>query len=220
MQRIVPMCCMLLLVVVLRATQLHGQAWYAEVSLATDRTAWRLDRYTPGKRWLSGGVRVAAGSEHLQAGLLWATDLTHPDFRFPGSSGEGGTRESFDSEWWAGWVRLNFSSLPARRFGFVFHAGLGRQQTRWTIWQEPEGRLLTDQMLDHGLMWLGGVGLSTPIYKWLHLELGYEYRQARRRPTDLPAVRAFIAGQHQLRLGLSLNFAGRKARARCPERYD
>ncbi len=220
MQRNIRICCALLSLILLMAPRLRAQAWYAELSLATDRTAWRLDRYTPGKRWLSGGVRVAAGSEHLQGGLLWGTDLTHPEFRFASSSGEAGTRESFDNQWWAGWIRLNFSSLPARRFGFVFHAGLGRMQTRWTIWQEPQGQLLTDQMLTHGLMWLGGVGLSTPVYKWLHVEVGYEYRQARRHATDLPAVRAYAAGQHQLRLGLSLNFAGKKARARCPELYD
>ncbi len=194
-----------------------AQAWYAEVALATERTAWRLDRYAPAERYLSATARVAGGSEHLQLGLLWGTDLSHPTFVLASSG--GGTREAFDSEWWGAFVRLNFSSLPARRFGFVLQGGLGRQQTRWTIWQEPEGQLLTDQQLSQGLMWLAGLGLSTPLHKWLHLELGYEYRQARRAATDLPAVPAYNAGIHQLRLGLSLNFAGRKARRRCPHLF-
>lgn len=194
-----------------------AQAWYIEVSLATERTAWRIDRYTPGDRFLSAGTRLAVGSEHLQLGLLWGTDLSHPTFVL--RSSEGGIREAFDSRWWGAFVRLNFSSLPARRFGFVLHGGLGRQQTRWTIWQEPEGPLLTDQWLSQGLMWLAGFGLSTPLYKWLHAELGYEYRQARRVATDLPAVPAYNAGIHQLRLGLSLSFAGRKARRRCPDLF-
>ncbi len=198
----------------------RAQSYYLEGWLSTDRTAWRIDRYNRAGRYFSGGLRLAAGTEHLQIGVAWGTDLTHPEFVIVNSTGTSGTRESFDSQWWVVFTRLNFSSLPARRFGFVLHMGLGRQQTLWTIWREPEGQLLAHTQLDQGLMWQAGFGLSVPLYKWLHMELRYEYAQVRRQPTNLPVVGAYTAGGHRLSTGLSLNFAGKKARGRCSALYQ
>lgn len=149
---------------------------------------------------------MAGGSDHVQVGGEFRTNLTNPEF---GST----LTTAFEETYMGALIRAKISRYPAMRFGLVLKAGAGLYNTK-AIVGTGIGNL--EYEYDQILGFNGGVGFSIPMMNKLMLELGYQYNYVDRPDLEaggIPIIGAHNGAYHSIQAGLSLNFVfGKRAK--------
>jgi hypothetical protein len=203
---------LLLPVILCFGFSLYGQHLFIEGFGDFNRTKYKqsyLDEKT--SYWGFGG-RIGFGADHVQVGGEFRGNLTNPLFCACDSTSlanYGESHVSFRESYQGGFVRVKISRYPAMRFGLVIKLGVGVFNT--TTISEKEG-IAIKRDYDPTLGFNGGIGFSTPIFKYSQtmFEVGYSYNYAQRPEmivaADRPPIPSHNAVSHMLSLGLSYNF--------------
>jgi len=178
-----------------------------EVYSGINATAYDLSQYDEPQWYVPIGIRIAGGHEHVQLGAEFRKNITHPAFATEL------VKEEFDETYKGLFLRGNFSSLPAYRFGLVLKAGAGYYETTQNLYTLPGESL--NQSLDYEkvLGYNAGIGISSPIYTLLHWEIGYQFNYIDYSTVDTNPV--YKGSYHSFQMGLSLNLVFGNTAKKC-----
>jgi hypothetical protein len=168
-----------------------------------NKTGYNKSDFVNKATYLGYGARLAFGADHVQIGGEYRGNLSDPTFLF------GNGKWSFEENFVGGFVRTKLSRYPAMRFGLVLRGGLGVYNT--TAVFDSNGVIFKNDYKAI-LGFNGGIGFSTPIYKYAKtmIEFGYTFNYAP-RPTitvdeNHTPIPAHNGVSHLISLGLSYNF--------------
>lgn len=199
---------------------LQAQQLYFEVSSGYNLTAYEGASYSNSAGFVPIRTRLAGGLEHVQVGLEYSTDITRPEFNFADDSGTLIARQEFENSYYGIFVRGNLSSLPAYRFGVVLSAGAGFYNT------EPRQFDLVNEVtidkkdflnIEQALGYNFRIGISSPIYTFLHWEIGYQFNYVNfeKDVDDVLLEMPFQPYYHSFQAGLSLNLVFGNVEKKC-----
>lgn len=186
----------------------NAQQLFFEVYSGINATAYAPTQYEQTQWYPPIGVRVAGGHEHVQVGLEYRKNIGHPAFDL------GAVKTEFEESYQGLFLRGNFSSLPAYRFGLVLKAGAGYYEARQNNYSIPGEALSQKFDLERQLGYNAGIGISAPIYTLLHWEIGYQFNFVE-RPEALAPDSNFQASYHSFQMGLSLNLVFGNTAKKC-----
>ncbi len=187
---------------------LHAQQLMFEVYSGINATAYDSDILNNETKWYPPiGFRIAGGHEHVQLGIEYRKNIDHPVF-------DGIQRIEFEETYQGLFLRGNFSSLPAYRFGLVLKAGAGYYEARQNNYSLPSETLEQSLDLERQLGYNAGIGVSAPIYTLLHWEIGYQFNFVE-RPDALASDVTYRASYHSFQMGLSLNLVFGNTAKKC-----
>lgn len=178
-----------------------------EVFSGVNSTAYDIDQYGDTKWHVPLGARIAGGHEHVQLGIEYRKNITHPVFD------SEILRDEFDQQYYGGFIRANFSSLPVYRFGLVLRAGAGYYIDTHNIYVLPNENLDKSQEYDKVFGYNGGIGISSPIWTIIHWEIGYQYNYMKRN--DELILQKYKASYHSFQMGVSLNLVFGNTAKKC-----
>ncbi len=189
-------------------SQLSAQQLMLEVYSGVNATAYDPPQYDATQWHVPIGVRIAGGHEHVQAGIEYRKNITHPAFDTEV------LREEFDETYKGLFLRGNFSSLPAYRFGLVLKAGAGYYEATQNRYALPAESLSESLEFERAVGYNAGIGVSSPIYTLLHWEIGYQFNYVD-RPEIAGFSSAYKASYHSFQMGLSLNLVFGNTAKKC-----
>ncbi|MEL6866015.1 MAG: hypothetical protein AAFP19_16430 [Bacteroidota bacterium] len=215
MKKLIALCLGLMAIASLSAQQLFFET-YSGYNL----TSYDLEEFEDSEGYVPIGFRLAGGFERVQFGLEYNRNIT--DASFTSSDPSTGTdlfRTQFVNSYYGGLVRVNFSSLPAYRFGLVLKGGAGRYDTQVETYELPN-ESLRDPVVEYEpeLGFNFGIGISSPIYTLLHWEIGYMYNLVKYAETTTGAP-SYQGNFHSIQIGLSLNLVFGNTAKRCRQVY-
>jgi len=187
---------------------IFAQQLMVEVFSGVNYTAYDTKQYNEGQWYVPIGVRIAGGHEHVQIGVAYRKNITHPAFDTDLS------RKEFEETYKGIFLRGNFSSLPAYRFGLVLKAGAGYYEAVQNAYTLPTETLDLSHDFDRALGYNVGLGVSSPIYTLLHWEIGYQFNYVE-RPEIVNVSNAYNASYHSFQMGLSLNLVFGNTAKKC-----
>ena len=195
---------------------LPAQQVFLEVFSGYNFTAYELEAFDQTEGYVPIGLRIAGGFEKVQLGVELHQDISNPRFVSSDETGTETLRTEFINQYKGGFVRVNFSSLPAYRFGLVLKAGAGLYETERKSYLLPGENLLSiAPSYEPTLGFNGGIGISAPIYTLLHWEIGYMYHMVKWDAVAVPIVDSYKGHYHSIQVGLSLNLVFGKTKAKC-----
>ena len=206
-----------LITVLLLYSVLPAQQVFLEVFSGYNFTAYDLEEFNQAEGYVPIGLRLAGGFEKIQLGAEFHQNISNPSFVFSDAAGTDVLRTEFVNTYKGGFVRVNFSSLPAYRFGLILKAGAGLYETERKSYSLPSDFLVpSDLNYEPTIGFNGGIGISAPIYTLLHWEIGYMYHMIKwDAATGAPQTTSYKGHYHSIQLGLSLNLVFGKVRAKC-----
>ncbi len=179
-----------------------------EVFSGVNSTAYDLPEYNEAQWYVPIGIRLAGGHEHVQLGAEYRQNITHPAFEL------NDYKDEFEETYKGLFLRGNFSSLPAYRFGLVLKAGMGYYETTNNYYILPSEILDLKTDIERQLGYNLSIGVSSPIYTILHWEIGYQFNYVNRPETSL-IPNAYNASYHSFQMGLSLNLVFGNTAKKC-----
>lgn len=185
----------------------YTQQLMLEVYSGGNVTAYDAKQYDESQWNVPIGIRLAAGHEHVQLGVEYRKNITHPVFDFDLY------KDEFEETYKGLFLRGNFSSLPAYRFGLVLKAGAGYYEATRNIYVAPNEILESSFDFDRSLGYNAGIGVSSPIYTLLHWEIGYQFNYVDRPEQGINA--GYKASYHSFQMGLSLNLVFGNTAKKC-----
>ncbi len=198
----------LLFVFLFTISFLNAQQLMLEIYSGVNATAYEPKQYDETQWHVPIGIRLAGGHEHVQIGVEYRQNITHPAFATEL------IKEEFDETYKGLFLRGNFSSLPAYRFGLVLKAGAGYYEASQNIYAIPGDALSASVDYDRTLGYNGGIGISSPIHTLLHWEIGYQFNYVD-RPEVLNTSASYNASYHSFQMGLSLNLVFGNTAKKC-----
>ena len=180
-----------------------------EVFSGVNATAYDQQSYNETQWYVPIGVRIAGGHEHVQVGFEYRQNITHPSFDIFSQ------RHEFEETYKGLFLRGNFSSLPAYRFGLVLRAGAGYYESTQNHYVLP-GEVLNEKIeFERQLGYNASIGVSSPIYTILHWEIGYQFNYVNRPEDSLFPEKTYNASYHSFQMGLSLNLVFGNTAKKC-----
>lgn len=186
----------------------YSQQLMFEVFSGVNATAYDLPEYEETQWYVPIGLRLAGGHEHVQLGVEYRQNITHPAFEYDTH------REEFDETYQGIFLRGNISSLPAYRFGLILRAGAGYYETSQNYYLLPNEALENEINYDRQLGYNFSIGVSSPIYTILHWEIGYQFNYVD-RPENGVFNKTYNAAYHSFQLGLSVNLVFGNTAKKC-----
>ncbi len=194
---------------------LSAQQLMVEVFSAYNLTAYDHDAFSQ-ENYYPIGARIAGGHEYVQVGLEYRQNITDPEFTITNeTTGEDVFRMKFEESYYGALLRVNISSLPVYRAGVVLKGGAGYYQYKQDLLDLDGNQIDETHEFDKKLGYNAGVGLSLPIYGFLHWEVGWQYNIIERDPYEKLNLDAYQANYHSFQLGLSTNFMFGKKSIEC-----
>ncbi len=195
----------------------NAQQLYYEVYSGYERTAYEHQDYNSPEGNVPIGVRVAGGLEHVQLGVQYQQQITNPSFSITEeTTGLELGRNEFDTKYYGLFLRGNLSSLPAYRFGLVLMAGAGYYNTKVETYVLDDDKPSTTVEYDKKLGYNARIGVSAPIYTFLHWSIGYQFNYIERDELTAPyAFDAYKAFHHSFQMGLSMNMVFGNTQKKC-----
>lgn len=184
--------------------QLHFQVFYAPMRPNYNTTLF--DNIRNGGVW---GGKFALGTNRIQLGIE-----SENAFSVPSILGEiPDTSYQIDNTFIGGFIRANFSSIPAYRLGVVTKIGIGYFEDKGTqeiVNQENFTFSYPDKILGFN----AGIGLSGPIKKQFHWEFMYQlsFHQRPEIVMEDLIIPKHNAWQNAFQFGISMNFIWGKAK--------
>ncbi len=197
-------------------TTLSAQQLIIEAFSAYNLTAYDYDEIDQGG-YFPLGLRVAGGHEYVQLGLEYRQSITSPELE---GKADPTTALQFDETYYGALLRINLSSLPVYRAGFVIKGGAGYYNYKQRIVQTSNNLILDEHKFDKKLGYNAGAGLSLPIYGMFHLEIGWQYNMVGRDEYKGEGVEtpSYDANYHSFQFGFSTNFMFGKKSIECRNR--
>ena len=204
----------------LSVTEGRAQQLFVEAFSGGGRTVYELRPYSDQPAWLVPvGARLGGGLEHAQIGIEYHQTVVPATFDIPDDltfPTELVGREEYEQQYYGLFLRGNFSSLPAYRFGLILKGGVGYYTATIHRYALPDQTVRTTFAPDRRLGFNGGIGISSPIFQHLHWEIGYRFHYAERDPVlALGQERRIRASYHTFEVGLSGNFVFGNTEKRC-----
>ena len=186
----------------------NSQQLLFEVFSGVNATAYDKPQYNDTQWYVPIGIRLAGGHEHVQLGIEYRQNITHPAFNFDLY------KDEFEETYKGIFLRGNFSSLPAYRFGLVLKAGVGYYESTQNYYDLPSDVLNQKFEYKRQLGYNASIGVSAPIYTVLHWEIGYQFNYVE-RPEDALLSKNYNASYHSFQMGLSLNLVFGNTQKKC-----
>lgn len=188
---------------------IQAQQLMLEVYSGINATAYDWADYDQTEWHVPIGVRLAGGHEHVQVGVEYRKNISHPAFTSENSLSKVEFQETYKGLF----LRGNFSSLPAYRFGLVLKAGAGYYETTQNSYIPPSESLEQRLDFERVLGYNAGIGISAPIYTLLHWEIGYQYNYIDHPESNINP--AYKGSYHSIQMGLSLNLVFGNTAKKC-----
>lgn len=199
-------------------TSLSAQQLIIEAFSAYNLTAYDNDNLERGA-YFPLGLRVAGGHEYVQLGLEYRQSITSPEMELKELPT---TAFQLDETYYGALVRINLSSLPVYRAGFVIKGGAGYYNYTQRLVETTSSLILDEHKFDKILGFNAGAGLSLPIYGMFHLEIGWQYNIVGRDQRLIEGFEglspAYDANYHSFQFGFSTNFMFGKKAIGCKNR--
>ena len=207
---------LLLLTCLLTSFSSQAQQLFFEVSSGYNLTAYDLLKYNEAEGFVPIRARLAGGLEHVQVGIEYEENITHPTFQFTDPVSNSLTADEFVNSYYGAFIRANISSLPAYRFGLVLSGGMGRYNTTFNNYDLPDEKPLAAPIVYEPMLGFNGrVGISAPIYTFLHWEIGYQFNYVKREAMPLLGLEEYDALFHSFQIGLSMNLVFGNVAKKC-----
>jgi hypothetical protein len=207
----------LLLVAFTLTGAVAAQQLFIEAFSAYNLTAYDNDNLETGN-YIPLGIRVAGGHEYVQLGLEYRQSITSPEMAFKDPTTFA---YQLDETYYGALLRINLSSLPVYRTGFVIKGGAGYYNYTQRFVETTTGLVFNEHEFDRKLGYNAGAGLSLPLYGMFHLELGWQYNIVGRDQFTIEGagtVAGYDANYHSFQFGFSTNFMFGKKSIECRNR--
>ncbi len=202
------------------ALNINAQQLFFEVFSGYNLTAYDAKDYNEQQGYVPIGARLAGGLEHVQLGVEYRQNITDAEFLIlDETTGDEIRKDIFNESYYGGFIRANISSLPAYRFGLILKAGAGYYNTKREAFSLPTDAI--DRLLSHEydktLGFNGGIGISAPIYTFLHWEIGYQFNYVQRDAVETLdfQIEKHNGFYHSFQMGLSMNLVFGNTAKRC-----
>lgn len=195
-------------------SQLLAQHVHMQLHINSTRALNKVDVLSEVVNGIALGGQLAVGTNRFQVGVEAENGFSVRPFfgEIPDTTFES------TSSFLGGFIRANFSSIPAYRLGFVAKIGAGLYEddlTRMIVGEENMTIRYPKKILGYN----AGIGLSGPIKKRFHWDFMYQLNYHQRPDLNTPELQIdqHNAWVHAFKFGMSMNLIFGKTKQQADE---